>query len=335
MHKDEIYDLILKKISTENVLKDEEMKKHTSFKIGGCADFFVKAKNIEEVNYIVNICKENKIKLTVIGNGSNILVTDKGIRGIVLKIDIDNIEYEDISGIELNKNIDISEYVVNNYNLSNYNEISNKKFCIIKVGAGVKLGFLAQNVAKKSLSGFEFASGIPGSIGGAVRMNAGAYGKEFSNIVLETLCMDLDGNVFIISNNEHEFEYRSSVFKTKKYIVLETKILLEYVENNTCIYDKMNEYKKSRNEKQPIEYPSAGSTFKRGENFITSKIIDECGLKGYRVGDAQVSVKHAGFVVNLGDATADDVIKLTKIIQERVYEKYKYNINLEIEIIGE
>ena len=332
MHKDEIYDLILEKISVENVLKDESMKKHTSFKIGGYADFFVKAKNIEDIKHIITICKKNNINLTIIGNGSNVLVKDNGIRGIVLKIEIDNIEYEDILIKEL-KNINISENIIDNYNLNNQNE--DKKFCIIKVGAGVKLGLLAQNVAKKSLSGFEFASGIPGCIGGAVRMNAGAYGKDFSCIVIETLCMDLDGNAFTITNKEHKFDYRSSVFKTKKYIVLESKILLEYVDDNSFIYEKMNEYKKSRIEKQPIEYPSAGSTFKRGDNFITSKIIDECGLKGYRVGDAQVSTKHAGFVINLGNATANDVIELTKIIQEKVYEKYKYKIDLEIEIVGE
>ena len=205
---------------------------------------------------------------------------------------------------------------------------------IITVGAGVLLGKLAFQLLKKSISGFEFASGIPGTIGGAVRMNAGAYGSEFKDIVIETMCMDNNGNIIKLDNKKQKFEYRKSIFKDNKYIILETKLLLEKVDDNSKIKEKMDEYKKSRMEKQPIEFPSAGSTFKRGSDFITAKLIDECDLKGYSIGDAQVSEKHAGFVINRGNASFEDVFKLIKFIQKNVKEKFGKDIELEVEIVG-
>jgi len=302
----EIYNLLIKKISEERVLQNEPMKKHTSFKIGGNAEFFVKVKTIEEIRYVLNLCKENDIELTIVGNGSNLLVKDNGIEGITLKIEIDYIEIEDIENNQ----------------------------AIITVGAGVLLGKLAQILLKNSISGFEFASGIPGTIGGAVKMNAGAYGSEFKDIVIETTCMNLDGEIFTLTNEEQKFEYRRSIFKDEKYIILESKLLLKYVEDSKIIKEKMDEYKNSRLEKQPIEFPSAGSTFKRGADFITAKLIDECGLKGYSVGDAEVSTKHAGFVINKGNATANDVLKLVEIIKKSIFDKFGKVIELEIEIVG-
>lgn len=317
----EIYELLLNKIPNDNILKNESMKKHTSFKIGGNADFFVKAKSVEDVKYVLSICKQNNIPLTVVGNGSNLLVKDNGIRGIVLKIDIDK---EDIKSIEQSDANKDEIYKINPN--ANY---------IITVGAGVPLGKLAQVLLKNSISGFEFASGIPGTIGGAVRMNAGAYGSEFKDIVFETTCMNTDGEIFVLSNDEQKFEYRKSIFKYEKYIVLEAKLLLNKIEDSSLIKEKMDEFKKSRIEKQPIEYPSAGSTFKRGNDFITAKLIDECGLKGYSIGGAQVSNKHAGFVINTGDATANDVLELVDVIEKNVLEKFDKKIELEIEVIGE
>ena len=302
----EIYDLLASKIPNENILKNEPMKKHTSFKIGGNAEMFIKAKDIKEIREVLQIAKDNNIPLTVIGNGSNILVKDNGIEGIVLKVEIDGIEIEN----------------------------TDDGCAIVSVGAGVLLGKLAQILLKKSISGFEFASGIPGTIGGAVRMNAGAYGSEFKDIVIETSYMDYDGNIFTINNEQQKFEYRKSIFKDKKWIILESKLLLKYAEDSSLIKEKMDEFKKSRIEKQPIEYPSAGSTFKRGSDFITAKLIDECGLKGYKVGNAQVSTKHAGFVINTGDATAKDVLKLVDIIKNNVYQKFEKEIELEVEVIG-
>ena len=187
---------------------------------------------------------------------------------------------------------------------------------------------------KKCITGFEFASGIPGTIGGAVKMNAGAYGSEFKDIVVETTCVDMNGNIFTLSNEEQKFKYRSSIFKNEKYIILETKLLLKYVENPNEIKEKMDEYKKSRIEKQPLEFPNAGSTFKRGEDFITAKLIDEAGIKGYTIGGAQVSLKHAGFVINKGNATAKDVIELVNYIKSEIYKKFNKKIELECLVLG-
>ena len=309
MTNPQIYDLITEKIAKENVLVDEPMKKHTSFKIGGNADFFVKAKSEEEVKHILEICRNSNIPLTIVGNGSNLLVSDNGIRGIVLKVNIDK--------IEIDKTINLQEKTV------------------ITVGAGVPLAKLAFQLLNESLSGFEFASGIPGTIGGAIRMNAGAYGSEFKDIVVETKCMNYDGDIVILNNEQQKFEYRKSIFKDEKYIILETKLQLTQVKDNTVIKEKMDEYKKSRLEKQPIEFPSAGSTFKRGNNFITAKLIDECGLKGYSIGGAKVSDKHAGFVINTGDATSKDVLELVNVIKEEVFKKFGKKIELEIETIGD
>lgn len=307
MNNTEINDILIDKISKEKIMQDEPMNKHTSFKIGGNADFFVKATTEEDVRNVLQICQNNNIPLTILGNGSNILVKDNGIKGITLKICIDNID------IQKNEN----------------------NQAIITVGAGVLLGKLAQILLQNSISGFEFASGIPGTIGGAVRMNAGAYGSEFKDIVIETTCMNREGKLIKLSNKEQDFEYRKSIFQKKEYIILETKLLLKTAQNSEDIKNKMTEYRNSRIEKQPIEFPSAGSTFKRGEDFITAKLIDECGLKGYTVGGAQVSTKHAGFVINTGNATAEDVIKLIEIIKKKVFEKFNKKIELEIEIIGE
>ena len=312
MTNPQIYDLITEKISKENVLVDEPMNKHTSFKIGGNADFFVKAKNEEEVKFILDLCNENSIPLTIVGNGSNLLVSDDGIRGIVLKINIDKVIIE--------KNIN--------------DEINNSPKAVVTAGCGVPLGKLAFQLLNESISGFEFASGIPGTIGGAIRMNAGAYGSEMKDIVVETKCMDYEGNVLVLNNEQQEFEYRKSIFKAKKYIVLETKMQLTQVEDNSVIKQKMDEYKNSRLEKQPIEFPSAGSTFKRGTDFITAKLIDECGLKGYTIGGAKVSEKHAGFVINTGNATFKDVLELVDVIKEKVFKKFGKEIELEIEVIG-
>lgn len=307
MNNTEINDILIDKISKEKIMQDEPMNKHTSFKIGGNADFFVKATTEEDVRNVLQICQNNNIPLTILGNGSNILVKDNGIKGITLKICIDNID------IQKNEN----------------------NQAIITVGAGFLLGKLAQILLQNSISGFEFAAGIPGTIGGAVRMNAGAYGSEFKDIVIETTCMNREGKLIKLSNKEHDFEYRKSIFQKKEYIILETKLLLKTAQNSEDIKNKMTEYRNSRIEKQPIEFPSAGSTFKRGEDFITAKLIDECGLKGYTVGGAQVSTKHAGFVINTGNATAEDVIKLIEIIKKKVFEKFNKKIELEIEIIGE
>ena len=290
-------------IPQENVYINEPMSKYTSFKIGGSAECMVKIKTLEQLKSILKYTNENNIKLTIIGNGSNILVSDDGIKGIVVKIEIDNLE------------IDIQD-----------------KKAIITVGSGVKLGLLAQKCLKQEITGFEFASGIPGTIGGAIRMNAGAHGSEMKDIVKTVTYVDRNGAVHKIESNQAEFEYRKSLFSHNDYIIVETEIELEKGNANE-IKEKMTEYANFRKEKQPIEYPSAGSTFKRGSDFITAKLIDECGLKGYQIGGAQISEKHAGFIINKNNATAKDVIKLMEYTKEQVYKKFGKTIEAEIEIL--
>ena len=318
---------LTKEVPSEQIYMNEPMSKHTTFKVGGNADIFIKVKNLEQLKFVIKVAKKNNIRITIIGNGSNLLVKDNGIRGIVAKI-----EFEDIK-------IDADN-------------------AIVTVGAGVKLGVLAQELLKNELSGFEFASSIPGTIGGAVRMNAGAHGSEMKDIVISTKCLDLkrynmltqktniddieieeyieksdEPEIVELNNEQQEFSYRDSVFSSRRYVILETKLKLQNG-NKEEIKRKMDEFLKSRKEKQP-NLPSAGSTFKRGDGYITAKLIDECGLKGYTIGGAQVSEKHAGFIVNTGDATAQNILDLIEHIKQVVYEKTGKLIKLEIEIIGD
>lgn len=210
----------------------------------------------------------------------------------------------------------------------------NKEKVKVNVGAGEKIGKLARVFLEKEISGLEEISGIPGTIGGAVRMNAGAHGKEMKEIVKCVKCIDYQGNEKEFTKQEMKFEYRKSRIKEKNYIVTEVELILEKGKKEE-MKEKMDEYARYRKEKQPIEFPSAGSTFKRGEDFITAKLIDEAGLKGYSIGGAEVSTKHSGFIINRGNATMQDVLKLVKHVEDEVYKKFNKKIELEIEIIGE
>ena len=297
----EIYkQLIENGIDKENILLDELMSLHTSFKVGGNVDIFVKAYSLEEIKSVLKIVVENNIPLFVLGNGTNLLVRDEGFRGIVLQIKLENIE------------IDATE---------------------VTVDSGVKNAVLSKKLIDNNLTGFEFASGIPGTIGGAIKMNAGAYGGEMKDIVSEVTYLDYNGNVHVINNSECEFSYRHSKFFDEKAIILQAKLNLEKG-NKSEIENRVKELIEQRKEKQPLEYPNAGSTFKRGEGFITAKLIDECGLKGYSIGGAQVSEKHAGFIVNKNNATASDILELIEYVQKKVKEKTGEEIKLEIEVIG-
>lgn len=301
--KDKIQEKL--KLDSSKIYFDEPMKKHTSFKIGGDAESFIVVDTIEDLKKVCAFAKENNIKLSIIGNGSNLLVLDKGIRGIVAKINIKKFEIE-----------------------------NKKNFIKLTVGAGNKLGEIAQKLLKNEITGFEFASGIPGTIGGAVRMNAGAYGGEMKDIIEKVTYMDYSGNIFEKTKEELEFEYRKSFFKDKEYVILEAVINLHKGKQEE-IQGKMKKYEKARKEKQPIEYPSAGSTFKRGNDFVTAKLIDEIGLKGYSIGGAEVSTKHSGFIINKGGATAKDVLEVVQYVQSQVLKEFGKKIELEIEVIGE
>ena len=291
------------KISKEKIKYNVPMKEYTSFKIGGLSECLIKIDNVEDLKEILKLAEKNKIPLTIIGNGSNILVADEGIKGIVLKIEIKKLEIQE-----------------------------EEKKVYITIGSGNKLGELTQKLSNREIAGFEFASGIPGTIGGAIRMNAGAHNSEMKDIIKTITYIDRQGQIHKINNGEAKFEYRSSIFAKEKYIILEAEIQLEKGKKEE-IQNKIKEYMEYRKEKQPIEYPSAGSTFKRGTDFITAKLIDECGLKGHTIGGAQISEKHAGFIINKGKATAEDVIKLIEYTKEQVYKKFGKVIEPEIEIL--
>ena len=297
---DSIYNELTTIIEESKIKTNEDMSKHTSFKAGGKAKFYIKAKTVEDVINTVKISKENNIPIVVLGNGSNILFKDKEFNGVVLKIELDTLKIEEN---------------------------------IITAEAGVKNAILGRKALDNNLQGFEFAAGIPGTIGGAIRMNAGAYGGEIKDIVQDVEYLDYeDLKIKKITNKECNFEYRHSVFCENKNIILSATFKLENGIKEE-IANRMNEFAKSRKEKQPLEYPSAGSTFKRGTDFITAKLIDECGLKGYQIGGAQVSEKHAGFIINKENATAKDIIDLVEYVKKTVKEKTGKSIDLEVEII--
>ena len=304
MENKQILENLEKIISKERIKQNEPMKNHTSFKIGGPAEFYIKITSIKELQKILEFAKKEKIKITILGNGSNVLVSDSGIKGIVIRTNLKEIKIEP----------------------KEQNKIE------ITVDDATPIGFLAQKLLKEEITGFEEISGIPGTIGGAILMNAGAHGKEMKDIVTEITAIDYNGKIHKFTNEQAKFTYRNSIFSSGKYIILQAKIILEKG-NAKEIKAKMDEYAQFRKEKQPIEYPSAGSTFKRGTDFITAKLIDDAGLKGYTIGGAKVSKKHAGFIINTGNATAQDVIDLAKYVTDKVYEKFGKKIEFEIKIV--
>lgn len=294
-----IYDELVKKISPSNVFVNEKMNKHTSFKVGGIADFFVIANDVKELIYILKLAKELKIKTYILGNGTNIVVKDEGFRGIIIKLNFKNLKIEDDK---------------------------------IIAGAGVSVALLSEYAYRSQIKGYEFISGIPGTVGGAVKMNAGAYGSEIKDVLISTTYLDEKYNIKEIKNNEHDFSYRKSIFENKKWIILESTFKVEKG-NKEEIKQKRQEIATVRQEKQPLDMPNAGSIFKRGDDFLPAKLIDEAGLKGYTIGGAQISKKHAGFIVNTGNASAQNIIDLIKHIQTTIKDKFDKDLELEVIII--
>ena len=292
-------------IKKDNLFINEPMNKHTSFKIGGTADYFLKIETEDELRAVLNLAEEEHVKWFIIGNGSNLLVREGGIRGFVLKLEL-------------------KEYSIG----------KQEEFAYITVGSGMPLSQLAYIASENGLAGLECIAGIPGTVGGAIRMNAGAYGKEMKDIVVFSKCMKQNGELKELNLQEHEFEYRKSIFAKQDWIVLETTIKLEYGDKEE-IKQKMEEYQNARIKNQPLELPNAGSIFKRNSDVPTAKLIDDCGLKGYHIGDAEISKKHAGFIINKGNAKANDVLKLANYAKEEVKKKFNKNIELEVIVIGE
>ena len=290
-------------LGTEQVLFDEPMKKHTTFRIGGPADVFVMPRTIEEVSKALEICRQEQLPYFILGNGSNLLVSDQGYRGVIIQLDR-NMEEITVDGTE------------------------------IRAAAGALLSSIAVAARRASLAGFEFAGGIPGTLGGAVVMNAGAYGGEMKDVLKEVTVMTGDGEIRVIPASELEMGYRTSIIKKAGYIVLEAKIRLKEGDPEV-IRETMKDLTIRRTTKQPLEYPSAGSTFKRPEGYFAGKLIMDSGLRGYQIGGARVSDKHCGFVINAGDATAQDVVALMDHVTEVVREKYGVTLEPEVKFLGD
>lgn len=302
MEKSRIYQLFKDK-KFGKILFDEPMKNHTSFKIGGPADVLIIPEREEEIVNAIRFCRENQIKYFIMGNGSNLLVKDTGIRGAVIKVanGFDRIEV-------------IGERVI--------------------CQSGALLSKVAKYALKHSLTGFEFASGIPGTIGGAIAMNAGAYGGEMKDVVSKVKAIDRNNNIVELTNADMNFRYRGSLVSDENLIVLGVELNLQKGDYSS-IEAKMKDLTERRVSKQPLEYPSAGSTFKRPEGYFAGKLIEDAGLRGVRYGDAQVSEKHCGFVINVGEATFDHVITLIRMIQKVVYDKFNVKLEPEVKIIGD
>ncbi|NLC65901.1 MAG: UDP-N-acetylmuramate dehydrogenase [Clostridium sp.] len=297
-----IYNELSKFLDSDEILLDEPMRDHTYFKIGGNADIFITPKSIKKLIKVIKALSEKQVPVFFIGNGSNLLVKDGGIRGIVIKS-------EKMNKIEINGNKIIAE-------------------------CGAMLSDISDAAYDASLTGFEFACGIPGTLGGAVFMNAGAYDGEMSFVLESVRVLTPELEVKTLHRDELDLGYRSSAVKKHNYIVLDA--LMNLVPGDKkVIKEKINDLTKRREDKQPLEFPSAGSTFKRPTGYYAGKLIQDAGLKGFKMGGAQVSEKHSGFVINRNGAKAKDVLDLIEHIQRTVYVKYEVELNTEVLIVGE
>ena len=291
-------ELLQKKLPNDMIFRDEPMKNYTTFRIGGKADLLVKPKTYQQIAEIITLCKKYEVPYYVLGNGSNLLVSDEGYRGVIIHV------YNQLADIKVEGNRIIA-------------------------GAGAILSKVATVAMENSLTGLEFAHGIPGTLGGAVVMNAGAYNGEMKNVLISCEVMDEEGKVITLSKDELQLGYRTSIIQNKNYIVLRATMQLEKGEKEN-IKAYMKELMLRRKEKQPLDKPSAGSTFKRPEGYFAGKLIMDSGLKGYQIGGAKVSEKHCGFVINTGNATCQDVVDLIRHIQKEV--KRQFNVELKTEV---
>ncbi len=303
MKEKDFEQLLIEAAGEDNVKFNESMKNHTTFRIGGAARYFVMPDSVAVLQEVLHLCVSNQVPYFIIGNGSNLLVSDTGYDGVVIQL------------------------------FKNYNEVRVEGSCV-RAQAGALLSKVASSALNAGLTGFEFAAGIPGTVGGAIVMNAGAYGGEMKDIVEEVTAMDEQGNVIVLHREELDLGYRTSILQKKSYIALEVLFKLENG-SKAAIKTRMDELKELRTSKQPLEFPSAGSTFKRPEGNFAGKLIMEAGFCGFQIGGARVSDKHCGFVINVGDATAADVMELTGQIQKKVLEETGITLEMEIRRLGE
>lgn len=297
------YEALVKVLDEDQIKPEEPMKNHVTFRVGGPADFFVTPKNYEELSVVLKCCAKYEMPCYIMGNGSNLLVSDQGYRGVVIQL------FRQLNDIQCEGNV-------------------------IRAQAGALLSAVANRALEEKLTGFEFAAGIPGTLGGACVMNAGAYGGEMKDVLKSVTVLTREGERITLQKNELELGYRTSIIAKKDYIVLEAEIELE-VGDAEEIKAVMDDLKERRTTKQPLEYPSAGSTFKRPEGYFAGKLIQESGLQGFQVGGAQVSEKHCGFVINKDQATAADIAELIRQVQDRVEEKFGVRLETEVKRLGE
>ena len=290
-------------VAPQDIFEKEPMSRHTTFRVGGEADALLKIRSKEQLEKLIPYFKMVELPYFVIGNGSNLLVGDKGYRGIILQLG-DGMDQIRVEG------------------------------CRLTVQAGCLMSQVARAAYENSLTGFEFASGIPGSIGGGVVMNAGAFDGELKQVVTRVWVLNEDGEVWILDNQDMEFGYRTSVIKKRPFVVVQVELELE-PGNPEQIKAKMDELNQRRRDKQPLQYPSAGSTFKRPEGYFAGKLIMDAGLRGYSIGGACVSEKHCGFVINKGNATAADVAEVIREVQERVKDRFGVTLETEVIFLGE
>lgn len=297
------YEALVKVLDEDQIKPEEPMKNHVTFRVGGPADFFVTPKNYEELSGVLKCCAKYEMPCYIMGNGSNLLVSDQGYRGVAIQL------FRQLNDIQCEGNV-------------------------IRAQAGALLSAVANRALEEKLTGFEFAAGIPGTLGGACVMNAGAYGGEMKDVLKSVTVLTREGERITLQKNELELGYRTSIIAKKDYIVLEAEIELE-VGDAEEIKAVMDDLKERRTTKQPLEYPSAGSTFKRPEGYFAGKLIQESGLQGFQVGGAQVSEKHCGFVINKDQATAADIAELIRQVQDRVEEKFGVRLETEVKRLGE
>ena len=310
-------------VTKECVKTDALLSEYTTFKIGGPADYLVFVNDADKLSRILKLCTKIEMPYYILGKGSNLLVSDKGYRGVVIKLVSDGpiMEVMDDSHTDYKR-------LVETYH------IDTTTHCMVKAPAAVSLIQFGLQVAKLGLTGFEFATGVPGTLGGALAMNAGAYGQEIKDTLLEITVVEKNGEVRTLSKEELELGYRKCIIQDTGAIAIDATFAFPYGKAEE-VRAKVVELTRKRQEKQPLEYPSAGSTFKRPEGYFAGKLIMDAGLRGYRYNGAQVSEKHCGFVINAGNATAQDVIELIKYVQKEVFNQYGVNLETEVKFLGE
>lgn len=306
------YDGLVNILGKDRVLRDEPLHLHTTLKIGGPADFLVKPASEDELSFVLQLCRTHEVPCFVLGNGSNLLVSDAGYRGVIIKL------WRTEEAVQCLKEAKVKE----------------KSEVTLRIAAGTMLSRAAMAIANMGLEGFAFAAGIPGTVGGAIVMNAGAYGGEIKDCIVSARVMDEQGTIRKLSKDELQLGYRTSAIQGTGWIVLDADFCFT-TGNKDEILAEIEELNQRRREKQPLEYPSAGSTFKRPEGYFAGKLIMDAGLAGYRIGDAQVSTKHCGFVINCNAATAADFYQLMQDVTKKVQEQFGVTLEPEVRLLGD